>query len=97
MQKICQFRPCTKIELIGVFLRSSLAFDCLSPLVLSIFSLISMHKSLCLFLKHCAEVPLDSAPDRSHFVTMAAKQCDVAIVGGGMVGLSLALALNGLA
>ena len=25
---------------------------------------------------------------------MAAKQCDVAIVGGGMVGLSLALALN---
>ncbi|MEC8088079.1 MAG: FAD-dependent oxidoreductase, partial [Pseudomonadota bacterium] len=40
-------------------------------------------------------MPLDSAPDTSHFATMSAKQYDVAIVGGGMVGLSLALALNG--
>ncbi|MEC8725827.1 MAG: FAD-dependent monooxygenase [Pseudomonadota bacterium] len=39
-------------------------------------------------------MPLDSAPDTSHFATMSAKQYDVAIVGGGMVGLSLALALN---
>ena len=39
-------------------------------------------------------MPLDSVPDRSHVLAMKTQRCDVAIVGGGMVGLSLALALD---
>jgi 2-octaprenyl-6-methoxyphenol hydroxylase len=46
-------------------------------------------------LSQCGDVPLDSGNGRGHLGTMTIKTYDIAVVGGGMVGLCLALGLAG--
>lgn len=49
----------------------------------------------CPFSGHCGHVPLDTKGGHGHLGAMTVSSYDIAVVGGGMVGLCLALGLSG--